>query len=330
MKHIVRTALFGLLVLTAVAGAGRRDAAAQGFPGQQPIRLIVPAAAGGPTDVLARSLANIIQQQTGATVIVDNRAGASGAIGVNAVVRAPADGYTLLVAVPDAVIVLPHLRKDLPYQPARDLMPIAMMAETSWLFTVNANLPARTMKDLIAAAAAKPGSIRYASPGIGTSTHLITERLRLQSNTDMLHVPYKGAAPAAMAVIAGEVDLLATSPLSVKAFLDGGKMRGLALTGARRSAVLPDVPTMVEAGFPGFVASSWFALFAPAGLSAERAAQVDAIASAAIRHPAFQKEITAMGLDSSLMTRSQFADHVAAGSARWREVIEKSHVTLSD
>jgi tripartite-type tricarboxylate transporter receptor subunit TctC len=308
----------------------RQQAAAQAYPGQQPIKLIVPAAPGGSTDILARSLAHIIQKQTGTTVVVDNRAGAGGAIGVGAVVHAPNDGYTLLVTVPDGVTVLPHLRKDIPYQPARDLMPIAMMAETSWLFTVNAAVPAKTMKELAALAAAKPGSIRYSSPGIGTSAHLITERLRLESNTEMLHVPYKGAGPATMAVVMGEVDFIATSPISVKSFLDGGKVRGLAITGGKRSAVLPDIPTMVEAGFPGFVASAWFGVFAPAGVAADRAEQVDKVVSAAVRDPEFQKQIAAMGLDSSIMTRGAFGDFVTNDSRRWREVIEKSKVTLSE
>jgi tripartite-type tricarboxylate transporter receptor subunit TctC len=181
-------------VLVLMVTAIHRHAAAQPFP-SQPIKLVVPASPGGSTDVLARSLAHAIQDQTGATVIVDNRAGAGGAIGVAAVVNAPADGYTLLVTVPDGVTVLPHLRKDIPYQPLRDLVPICVMAETLWLFAVTASLPVKSMKELVQAAAAKPGSIRYSSPGIGTSAHLITERLRLESNTEVLHVPYKGAGP---------------------------------------------------------------------------------------------------------------------------------------
>ncbi|HEX2884951.1 tripartite tricarboxylate transporter substrate binding protein [Vineibacter terrae] len=329
VRQIFTAALRGILVMAAITAFTDLRAVAQSFP-SQPIKLVVPAAPGGSTDILARSMAQLIQQQTGVSVVVDNRAGAGGTIGVGAVVHAPPDGHTLLVTVPDGITVLPHLRKDIPYRAAQDLMPIGLMAETSWLFAVNAGSPFKTMKDLIAAAAAKPGSIRYSSPGIGTSAHLVTERLRLQSNTDMLHVPYKGAGPATMAVVMGEVDMIATSPISLKAFLDGGKIRGLAITGGRRSAVLPDIPTMEESGFAGFVASAWFGVFAPAGLSADRAEQVDRIVSAAVRHPDFQKQILAMGLDPRLMNRTEFAAYVAADSTRWREVVEKSKVSLSD
>ena len=303
--------------------------AQQAFP-SQPIRLIVPAAPGGSTDILARSLARIMQEQSGVAVIVDNKAGAGGAIGVQAAVQAAPNGYTLLVTVPDGVTVLPNLRKDIPYNAERDLVPIGLIAETSWLFAVNAKLPYKNMKELVQAAAAKPGSIRFASPGTGTSAHLITELLGIRNNLQMLHVPYKGAGPATTAVIAGEVDLIATSPISLKNFLDSGQLRGLAITGGTRAAALPAIPTMVEAGFPDFVASAWFGVFAPAGMPAGRAEKLDEMVSAAVHHPDLQKQIAEMGLDSRFMSRTDFARYVTADSARWKQVIEKSRVVVTD
>jgi tripartite-type tricarboxylate transporter receptor subunit TctC len=326
VRRILSAAVGGAVALLAMVAI---EATAQTFPAQ-PIKLVVPASPGGSTDVVARSLAQVIQRQTGATVIVDNRGGAGGAIGVAAVVNAPADGYTLLVTAPDGVTVLPHLRKDIPYQALHDLTPIALVAETYWLFAVPADMPAKTMKALVEAVAAKPGSIRYSSPGIGTSAHLITERLCLEAHIEMLHVPYKGAGPATAAAVSGEVDLIATSPVSLASFLESGKLRGLAVTSAQRLSTLPDIPTMIEAGFPEFAASAWFGVFAPAGLPAGRADRLYQIVSAAIADPGFQKQLVIMGLSTRQLSRGEFADFVAADSVRWKEVIEKSKISIND
>lgn len=326
MRRILATALWCALL---TVGAATMAAAQTAFP-PQPIKLVVPAAPGGSTDVLARVLAQALQQQTGGTFIVDNRAGAGGAIGVATVVNAPSDGATLLVTVPDGVTVLPHLRKDIPYQALTDLAPVAMMAETYWLFAVTPSVPAKTMQELVAQAKAKPGSIRYSSPGIGTSAHLITERLQLESGTEMLHVPYKGAGPATTAVVNGEVDMIATSPISLKTFLDDGRLRALAITGSQRLSALPNVPTLLESGFPGFAASAWFGVFAPAKLPAEQAEKIHAAIAAAVATPDFQKRLVDMGLTPHPMSRAEFASFVAEDSKRWKEVIEKSNVSMSD
>ncbi len=314
--------MFGLMLIASQAGA-------QIFP-SQPIRLIVPVAPGGSTDLLARTLGRIIQEQTGATVIVENKAGAGGTIGVQALTQAAPNGYTLLMTAPDGITVLPHLRKDIPYNVERDLLPIGLVAETSWVFAINPKVPARNMKELVALAAAKSGAIRFASPGTGTSAHLVTENLALIGNVQMLHVPYKGAGPATTAVLAGEVDMVTTSPASLKNFLDSGQLRGLAITGGSRAVALPNIPTMVEAGFPEFVASAWFGVFAPAGLPAGRAERLEEIVSAAVRHPDLQKQIASTGLDSKLMNRAEFSRYVTTDSLRWRNVIEKSKVVLTD
>ena len=327
MRRMLAAALGSALLCAGLANAVQAQSS---FPPSQPVKLVVPAAPGGSTDVLARVLAQTLQQQTGGTFIVDNRAGAGGAIGVQAVVNAPADGTTLLVTVPDGVTVLPHLRKDIPYQALTDLAPVALVAETYWLFAVNPNVQAKTMQDLVALAKAKPGSIRYSSPGIGTSAHLITARLALESGTEMLHVPYKGAGPATAAVVNGEVDMIATSPISLKSFLDDGRLRALAITGAQRLAALPNVSTMVESGFAGFAASAWFGVFAPAKVPTEQMERIFEVVSKAVAAPEFQKHLATMGLTPRQMSRAEFTSFVAADSERWRQVIEKSKTSIQD
>ena len=326
-KFAMRAKAGALAVLLAWSAAAVAQAPAA--PGAT-IRLVVPAAPGGSTDILARNLGRIIQEQTGTAIIVDNKAGAGGAIGAAAVARAAPDGLTVLMTVPDAITVLPSLRKDLPYNVDRDLVPIALVAETSWVFAVNAKSPAKTIQDLLRMAASRRGGFTFASPGIGTSAHLITEMLAQKANVQMLHVPYKGGGPATTALVGGEVELLATSPIGVKGMVDSGQLRALVMTGGMRSSVMPDVPTLAESGFPGFVASAWYGLFAPAGLSPARAERLEEMVQAAARSPTFLKQLEQMGLESRYMGHGDFTQFLVADSARWRDVIANARNKLTD
>ena len=327
MKIALMRRLCAMVAAALLLASGQ--AMGQAFP-SQPIRLVVPASPGGSTDILARTLARIMQEQTGAAVVVDNKAGAGGAIGVQAVTQAAPTGYTLLMTVPDAVTVLPHLRKDIPYNVERDLVPIGIVAEGSWLFAVNPKVPAQNVKELLQLAGTKPGNLRYSSAGVGTSGHLIVEMLGLQNKVQMLHVPYKGAGPATTAVISGEVDFIAASPITLKGFLDSGQVRGLAITGGNRARARPNIPTMTESGFPDFVAAAWFGIFAPANLPAGRAERLEEIITAAVHHPDLQNQIAKSGLDARFMSRSEFAKYVAADSARWKQVIERAKISLTE
>jgi len=319
-----RCVLASLLVLGTAAHS-------QGWaPGAQPIKLVVPAAPGGSTDILARSLAQILQRQTGVTVIVDNKAGAGGTIGVAAVARAPADGLTVLMTVPDAITVLPSLRTDIPYKVDRDLAPLALVAETNWLFAVNPKHRIKTVQELLSLAAAHPGETKFASPGIGTTAHLITERLAIEGRVQMLHVPYKGAGPAATAAVSGEVDLIASSPITLQGFVNSGQLRPLATTGSTRSAVMPDVPTMVESGFSGFAASAWFGLLAPTGLPANRAEWLKQAIYAAAHDAEFQRQLKQMGLEGRYLGHDEFAKFLQVDAARWREVITATKTKLTE
>jgi len=315
-----------VLAVTWLAVSGV-SASAQAFP-STPIRLVVPAAPGGSTDILARSLARLMQEQTGASVIVENRAGAGGAIGAEGVARAAPDGHTLLMTVPDAITVLPNLRKDIPYQAAKDFTPIALVAETSWVFAVNAQASPKTIQELVALARSKPGEVKFGSPGVGTSAHLITEMFAQKAGVELLHVPYKGAGPATTAVVAGEIEMIATSPIGVKRFVDDNRLRPLAITGGTRSGVMPDVPTLSESGFAGFEASAWFGVLAPAGLPAGRAERLEQMVGAAARDPAFLGQLKSMGLEARYVALGDFAKVLAIDTVRWGDVIRGSKTPI--
>jgi len=302
---------------------------AQKFPSEN-ITLVVPAAAGGSTDLLSRNLARAIQDQTGITVIVDNKAGAGGAIGVNAVARAKPDGYTLVVSVLDAITVMPHLRKDMPYDVQKDLTHVALIAETPWVFSVNPKVPAKSIEEFVKLASAKPGSMKFSSQGVGTSGHLVVEMLKAHAKLDMLHVPYKGAGPATTAAIGGEVDMVATSPLTLRGFLAGGQLRGLGMTAAERSPMLPDIPTMKESGYPEFVISAWFGVFAPAGLPEDRAKTLAKIIDDATKHPDMLKQFETAGLTARPLYGDDFRKYVENDSANWKKVIEGINLTIND
>ncbi len=300
---------------------------AQTFPSRT-IRLVVPAAAGGPTDTLGRILAQVMAEQSRVPVVVENKAGASGSIGVGAVVQSPPDGYTLLISVPDAVTVYPQVKKNPPYRGEKDLTPIAMVAGTNYIFVVNAQSPAQTMKDF--AALAKTKSLSFSSPGAGSSGHIVLEMLRNRFGVEMLHVPYKGAGPALQAVAAGETDFSASSPITIKGFVEAGKLRPLAVTSERRNAVLPQAPTMAEAGFPDFVVSAWFAVFAPAGVPEPLADRLHEMVAKAMGTPEFLNRVKALGLDIDPIGRREFAQMIAAETGRWKRLIESANISVNE
>ncbi len=304
-------------------------AAAQQFPSRT-IRLTVPAAPGGSTDVIARVLARSMTEQTGQSVIVDNRAGASGAIGVSSVVQSQPDGYTILFATIDPISVVPAVRRTVPYSVEKDLVPITMVGEAPFVFAVNSKLPVSSMKDFLALASSKPGAIKYASAGLGTSAHLIMEVLKLRTGADLLHVPYKGVGPSMQALIAGEVDILATTPASLKPHIANGSLKALATAAATRSAVLPDVPTTSEAGLKDMVISAWWGAFLPANVPAAVADQLDAIFRRAMASPEYQKTLATLAIDGNALSRDAFGKFVAEDTARWRDVVQRAKISLEE
>jgi tripartite-type tricarboxylate transporter receptor subunit TctC len=321
-NFLYRAAVVAGALFTLVAPAAQ----AQPFP-NKPDRISVPAAAGGPTDTIARILGKVISEQHGVAVVIDNRAGAGGVIGAQAVVQAPADGYTLLVSVPDAVTLYPLVKKSARYA-ARDLIPITLVASTPYVFGANPQVPAKSMQEFVALS--KTRKLAMATPGPGTSVHIVLELLQKRSGIELLHVPYKGAAPALQSVVAGETQISVSSPVTLKGYVDGGKMTALAVTGAKRNPVLPNVPTMVESGFPNFVVSAWFGVFAPAGTPDSIADKLNEMMVAAMHSPEYTQRMAALGLDIEPVSRAAFAQMLESESSRWKQLVEAAKITSED
>ena len=238
--------------------------AASAYPTKS-IRLIVPLAPGGGNDTIARLIGVKISPTLGQQVVIDNRPGAGGIIGVEIVAKAPADGYTLLLANAAVMSIVPHAQQKVPYDALKDFAPVSLIASAPLLVVVHPSLPVRTMKELTALAKARPAAINYASNGVGTGTHLATELYSMMTGVKMVHVPYKGLSLAMTDLMSGQVPLMFSSAVAMLPHVNTGKLRAIAMTGARRSQALPEVPTVAETGLVGYEASSWYGVAAPAG-----------------------------------------------------------------
>ena len=238
--------------------------AASAYPTKS-IRLIVPLAPGGGNDTIARLIGVKISPTLGQQVVIDNRPGAGGIIGVGIVAKAPADGYTLLLANAAVMSIVPHAQQKVPYDALKDFAPVSLIASAPLLVVVHPSLPVRTMKELTALAKARPAAINYASNGVGTGTHLATELYSMMTGVKMVHVPYKGLSLAMTDLMSGQVPLMFSSAVAMLPHVKTGKLRAIAMTGARRSQALPEVPTVAETGLVGYEASSWYGVAAPAG-----------------------------------------------------------------
>lgn len=318
LSRVLLGVLTGLGLLTAP------QAHAQAYPNKT-IRIIIPAAASGPTDTMGRVLAKVMSEQHGIPVIVENKAGAAGSIGVHHVVQSPPDGYTVVIAAIDAITVYPLVKKNAPYRVARDLTPLTMVASTPFVFAVPAQLPAKNMTEFVNLA--KTQKLAYASPGTGASAHVVLEMLKFRSNMDLLHVPYPGAAPSLLSLIAGDTQITATSPVTLKGHIDSGKLRALAVTTAKRNPMLPNVPTMIESGFPDFAVTAWFGAFAPAGVPDAVADKLNDMLASAMRSPEYVSKIGGLGLDVEPMKRKDFAQMLSVESDRWRQIIEAAKIS---
>jgi tripartite-type tricarboxylate transporter receptor subunit TctC len=315
--------------LSAFAGIGTSAwpvaGLAQAWPAK-PIRLVVPFPPGGSADVLARLVGSKLAARLGQPVIVDNRAGAGGIVGADAVAKAPADGYTLLFANTN-IAINPSLYKHLPYDTATAFAPVVLMVYVPNLFLVRADSPIKSMHDLVEAAKAKPGVLNYASAGNGTFPHLAVEVFKVKTGAAITHVPYKGAAPALNALLAGEVDLLSNDLVNAMQHVKAGKLRALAITSTARSPIAPDVPTMEQAGIPDYQALAWQGIMAPAGTPQPVIAQLNAEINRVLAEPTTRDFLLAQGLQLAGGTAQQFGEFVKASTEAWRSAVKTSGAT---
>ncbi len=295
---------------------------AQSWPAK-PIRIISPYPPAGANDLLARIIAPKLSEQLGQPVVVENRAGATGNIGAELVAKAPADGYTLLMGQAGNLTINISLMAKIPFDPVRDFSPVTMVASTPNVLVVHPSLPVRTVKDLIALAKAKPGQINYATSGIGSPGHLAAELLNKSAGIRLVHIPYKGAAPALLDVVAGNAHLYFTSAVSAQPFIPSGRLRMVAVASAKRSPSLPEVPTVAEAGFPEFDVSSWWGVVAPASTPREVVIRLQTEIHRVIALPEIRAKLAEQSLDIATNTPEQFAAYIKSETAKWAKLIRE-------
>jgi tripartite-type tricarboxylate transporter receptor subunit TctC len=317
---MIRIAAFFLL--SALIAGGQ----AAEYPSRA-IHLVIPSAPGGFTDSVVQLLSESLRAAWGQPVVMEHRAGAGGIIGTDRVAKAAPDGYTLLAGNIGPLTIAPFVQEGrVPYDVERDLTPIKLMATFANVLVVNPSIPAANVQDLVRLARAKPGTLHFASPGIGQSQHLSGELFKRVANVDLVHVPYKGSGPALTDLIGGQVQMMFSNIPAALSHIADGRLRPLAVTGSRRSEALPDVPTVAEAGLPDYEVVSWIGLFAPAGTSPEIVSRLHAEATRALASPTAKQRFDAASADLGTGSASDFAAFLAADRAKWGRVIREAGI----
>jgi len=302
-------------------------AQAQAYPAK-PIRLVVPFPPGGGTDILSRLVASKLTEVNKWTVVADNRAGAGGTIGIAEAVKAAPTGYEMVMGQKDNLVVAPWLYKNISYEPTRDLVAVAHVADTPVIIATHANSRFKTLADVVNAARAAPDTLTYGSPGNGTTIHLAGDLFEKAAKIKIRHVPYKGSNPAMMDALAGNIDLLVSSVPSALAQIKSGKLRPLAVTSARRSTSLPEVPTVAESGYKDFDVSTWYGLFMPAGTPRDIVTTVNAEVNKLLAMPDVKAAIHAQGAEPRAMTPEQFANLLKTDYLKWKGIVQASGVQI--
>jgi tripartite-type tricarboxylate transporter receptor subunit TctC len=317
-----------VLIAAAVTALGTSlaspQAVAQAAWPSRPIRLVVPFPAGGGTDLIAREVANKVATTQGWSIIIDNKPGSGGNLGVDAAAKAPADGYTLVLGQTSNLAINPTLYPRLPYKPEKDLDAIGLVAQAPLVVVVAADSPYKTLADVVAAAKAKPESLNYASSGNGTVAHLAAELLQKAAGVKFTHVPYKGAAQGSTDLIGGQIQMYVSSVPTLIGYIKNGKMRALAVTSQQRTADLPGVPTVAESGYKGFEAVTWFGVAGPDGLPKDVIAKLNTAFNKALQDPEVKAKLAAQGADVRSGTPEQFAALVRSEIVRWGKVVQES------
>ncbi|CAB5700086.1 Argininosuccinate lyase [Delftia tsuruhatensis] len=313
----------------ALLGATALPAPAQQAWPAHPVRLVVPFPASGATDLVARVVAQRMSQDLGQQLVIDNRPGAGGTIGTGEAAKASPDGYTLLFTTSSTHAISPHLMPRLAYRADKDFTPIAEIGGAASILLVTPSLPVRNVQELIAHAKARPGALNYASSGNGTIVHLNSAAFAARAGIQLTHVPYKGTAQSITDLAAGQVHLLFDSIPTGMPHVASGRLRALAVTGDKRSALAPELPTVAESGLPGYSSVTWFGVYGPAGMKPELVARINQAFNKAIQHPEVVASLARQGVEASPpRTPAQFAAMVQADSARWAQVIKDNKITL--
>ena len=325
----MNTAAMALLrCVTAIAVAiGAAAAQAQAWP-QKPITMVVPWPAGGPSDIAARPVAKGLQEALGQTVVVDNRGGAGGNIGSAFVAKGAADGYTILVTSSAPIVINPSVYKQMPFNPATELTPVTNLLRVPLVLVAHPSVPAKNLKELMAHIKAQQGKFQYASSGNGTPQHLTSELFKTVGKLDMVHVPYKGSAPAINDVVGGHAPIMFDSTIAILPFIKSGKVKPIAISSAKRSAELPDVPTFAEAGLPGVESYAWYGMFVPAKTPKEVVARLNAATVDYMKKPEFQKILKDTGSDFVGDTPENFAAFTRAEALKWGKVAKDTGATV--
>jgi len=323
---MTRSASLGALLLLPMTSVLATAALAAGTPDypSRPVRIIIPFPPGGSNDIVGRVLATQLTERMGKPFVADNRAGGNSIIGSEMVANAPPDGHTLLI-ISTSFTTNPIIHK-LPYDPIKSFSWVAMLGIGPNVLVVTPSFPVNTVKELIALAKARPGQIVYASTGVGSNAHFGTELFKNMTGTNMVHVPYKGGAPALIDVMAGQVPLCMGSLIQATTFIRSGKLKALATTGAKRSPILPEVPTIAEAGVPGYETANWWALAAPAGTPDAILNRLNAEIAVILKSPEVEKRLVSEGAEPALLTPAELGQRVASEIAKWQRVAKEANI----
>jgi tripartite-type tricarboxylate transporter receptor subunit TctC len=322
MKHVSATVFACSLAAAhsvAAEAAALKDAA--GYP-NKPVRLIAPFVPGGPTDIVARLVAQKLSENVGQPVVVDNRGGASGAVGMEIAAKSAPDGYTMVLGSSGNLAVNPALNTALPYDTLKDFQPLTQTTSGPQMLVLHPSVPAKSVKELIALAKSRPGQLNFASGGAGTTTHLASELFKLSAGLNIVHVPYKGTGQALTDLIGGQVQMMMSSMLPAMPHVKAARLRALAVTSARRATVLPDMPTMAESGVPGFETTSWHGMLVPAKTPTAIVARLHAELVKTLNQPDVKERFANQGMDVVASTPQAFTAYITSESAKWSHVIK--------
>ncbi|MVW77608.1 Bug family tripartite tricarboxylate transporter substrate binding protein [Bordetella sp. 02P26C-1] len=327
MRRVVRACLSIIATVLSVTAAASAAAKEEAYP-ERPIRMMIPWAVGGSTDMLGRVLAERMGRELGTSIVVENKPGATGTIGYAQVARAPADGYTMLLGTNSTFAIAPHFYRDLSYDIVKDFVPVGMIGANQQVLCVHPKVPATTLEELIKLSEKQPGQLTYASSGVGGSSHLATELLMEATGIEMLHVPYRGGAPALQAILGGQtnvgfVDISIAEPL-----IRSGQLRALGTSGKNRAPLLPNVPTLAEAGAKDFESSTTFGLFMPAGVPPKVVERVNRALNAAMKDPEVSKKLGLMGYELTGDSAGSYAEYAKAESDKWGKLISVRNIAL--